>query len=284
MKGSSYTKIKKLAIQVLVYALLVCGGLFALLPLYWLVRSSLMEMSQIFEMPPVWIPNPIRFENYVEAMTIVPFAKYFLNSGIIVVGVVSGTVLSSSISAFAFSRLKWTGRDLVFGILLSSMMLPFAVTLIPTFVGWSKVGLTNTFLPLIIPSWFGGGMANIFMLRQYYTSIPKELDEAAIMDGASSFVIYFRIILPLSKSALVVVGLFAFMGAWNDFLGQLVYISDPDKYTVALGLQQFSGMYNAEWHLMMAAATVVILPVIIIYFLGQKYFMEGIVLTGGIKG
>lgn len=283
IKTNRYYKMKKSAMRVFVYFLLLSGAVFALLPLYWLFRSSLMDMAQIFEMPPVWIPNPLKFDNYKEALTVVPFAKYFINTAIIVTGVVAGTVISSSISAFAFARLTWKGRDIIFAVLLSSMMLPFAVTLIPTFIGWSSVGLTNTFAPLIIPAWFGGGMANIFMLRQFYTSIPKELDEAAIMDGASAFTIYSRIILPLSKSALIVVGLFSFMGAWNDFLGPLVYISNPDKYTVALGLQQFKGLYSAQWHLMMAASAVVLLPVIVVYFFGQKYFMDGIALTG-IKG
>lgn len=283
MKSGNYYRTKKHVVKIIIYLLLGAGAAFSLLPLYWLVRSSFMEMSQIFEMPPVWFPDPICFDNYKQAMTVVPFSKYFVNTAIIVIGVVAGTIFSSSISAFAFSRLEWKGRDLIFALLLSSMMLPFAVTLIPTFIGWSEVGLTNTFLPLIIPAWFGGGMANIFMLRQFYSSIPKELDEAAIMDGASTFDIYAKIILPLSKSALIVVGLFSFMAAWNDFLGPLVYISDPDKYTVALGLQQFKGLYNAQWHLMMAASAVVLVPVIIVYFIGQKYFMEGIALTG-IKG
>ncbi|MFC7148204.1 carbohydrate ABC transporter permease [Cohnella cellulosilytica] len=263
--------------------MLLGGAVFALLPLYWLVRSSLMDTVQIFEMPPVWVPHPIHWDNYAQALTILPFARYFLNTALIVAGVVAGTLISSSISAFAFARLKWKGRDTVFGILMTGMMLPFAVTLIPTFIGWSALGLTDTYAPLIIPAWFGGGMANVFLLRQFYTTLPQDLDEAAIMDGASAFTIFLKVVLPLSKSALIVVGLFAFMGAWNDFLGPLVYISTPDKYTVALGLRQFQGMYNAEWHLMMAASAVVILPAIIVYFIGQRYFMDGIALTG-IKG
>lgn len=282
-RTGNYYRTKKIIVRTVIYLLLAGGAVFSLLPMYWLVRSSLMEMSQIFQMPPVWFPDPVCFDNYKKAMTVAPFGKYFMNTAVIVVGVVTGTVLSSSVSAFAFSRLQWKGRDLIFALLLSSMMLPFAVTLIPTFIGWSSVGLNNTYAPLIIPAWFGGGMANIFMLRQFYTSIPKELDEAAIMDGASAFTIYSRIILPLSKSALIVVGLFSFMGAWNDFLGPLVYISDPDKYTVALGLQQFKGLYNAQWHLMMAASAIALLPMIVVYFIGQKYFMDGIALTG-IKG
>lgn len=267
----------------LIYCLLVFGAIFALLPLYWLVRSSFMDMVQIFEMPPIWIPDPIHWENYTQAMTVIPFGQYFFNSTLIVVGVILGVIISSSISAFAFARLEWKGRDRIFAILMTGMMLPFAVTLIPTFVGWSKLGLTNSYAPLIIPAWFGGGMANIFMLRQFYTTIPRELDEAAIVDGANTFTVFIKIIIPLSRSALIVVGLFAFMGTWNDFLGPLIYLSDPDKYTVALGLQQFKGMYNAEWHLMMAASTLAILPVILVYFIGQRYFMDGIALTG-IKG
>lgn len=282
-RTGKYYRTKKILVRMTIYLLLIAGALFSLLPMYWLVRSSFMEMSQIFQMPPVWFPDPVCLENYERAMTVAPFAKYFRNTAIIVVGVVTGTVLSSSISAFAFSRLQWKGRDFIFALLLSGMMLPFAVTLIPTFIGWSTVGLTNTYAPLIIPAWFGGGMANIFMLRQFYTGIPRELDEAAIMDGAGAFTVYTQIILPLSKSALIVVGLFSFMGAWNDFLGPLVYISDPDKYTVALGLQQFKGLYNAQWHLMMAASAIVLLPMIVVYFIGQKYFMDGIALTG-IKG
>lgn len=275
--------LKRYFSKFLIYFVLILGSFFSLIPLYWMVRSSFMNMSQIFEMPPVWIPRPIKLNNYSEALEALPFARYFLNTIFIVVGTTSGTVLSSSISAFAFARLRWRGRNLIFGILLSSMMLPYAVTLIPTFIGWSAVGLSDSYIPLILPAWLGGGAFNIFLLRQFYMSIPKELDESAFIDGAKPFVVFARIILPLSKSALIVVTLFSFMGSWNDFLGPLIYISTPDKYTVALALQQFKGLYSAQWHLMMAASTVVILPVIVIFFIGQKYFIEGIALTG-IKG
>ncbi|GJM78858.1 sugar ABC transporter permease [Paenibacillus sp. HMSSN-139] len=243
----------------LVYLVLAAGGIFSLLPLVWLVRSSLMNMGQIFELPPVWIPNPVQLSNYSEALTILPFGRYFVNTAIIVVFSVLGVIVTSSISAYSFARMKWRGRNLVFGLLLSSMMLPYAVTLIPTFTGWSKVGLTNSFIPLIAPAWFGGGAFNIFLLRQFYLSIPRDLDEAAYVDGAGHGRIFRSIILPLTKPALIVVGLFSFLAAWNDFLGPLVYLNDETKYTLALGLQQFKGMYSAEWHLMMAAATVVLL-------------------------
>lgn len=262
------------------YLLLIAGGAFCMLPLIWLVRSSLMDMGQIFVMPPIWIPSPAHFSNYREALTILPFARYFANTVIIVVLTVLGTVLSSAICAYSFSRMRWRGRDLIFALILSSMMLPYAVTLIPTFVMWSNLALTNTFAPLIVPAWFGGGAFNIFLLRQFFLGIPRELDEAAFLDGANHWQIFTQIIVPLTRPALIVVGLFTFLGAWNDFLGPLVYLNSESKYTLALGLQQFKGLYSAEWHLMMAAATVVLLPAIIVFFVGQKYFIEGIALTG----
>ncbi|KWX70614.1 carbohydrate ABC transporter permease [Paenibacillus jilunlii] len=264
----------------LVYLVLVAGGLFSLLPLIWLIRSSLMDMGQIFELPPIWIPDPFRFGNFSEALTILPFGRYFINTTVIVIFTMLGVLVTCSISAYSFARMSWRGRDLVFGLLLSSMMLPYAVTLIPTFIGWSKLGLTNSFIPLIAPAWFGGGAFNIFLLRQFYLSIPRDLDEAAYVDGASHWRIFISIIIPLTRPALVVVGLFTFLASWNDFLGPLVYLNSESKYTLALGLQQFKGMYAAEWHLMMAAATVVLAPAIVVFFIGQRYFIEGITLTG----
>lgn len=264
----------------LVYLVLVAGGLFSLLPLIWLIRSSLMDMGQIFELPPIWIPDPFRFGNFSEALTILPFGRYFINTTVIVIFTMLGVLVTCSISAYSFARMSWRGRDLVFGLLLSSMMLPYAVTLIPTFIGWSKLGLTNSFIPLIASAWFGGGAFNIFLLRQFYLSIPRDLDEAAYVDGASHWRIFISIIIPLTRPALVVVGLFTFLASWNDFLGPLVYLNSESKYTLALGLQQFKGMYAAEWHLMMAAATVVLAPAIVVFFIGQRYFIEGITLTG----
>ena len=164
------------------YVALLAGSVFSLLPLFWLVRSSLMDIGQIFVMPPIWIPNPMRFENYSEALTILPFGRYFINTVTIVVLTILGVILTSSISAYSFSRMRWRGRDPIFALLLSSMMLPYAVTLIPTFVGWSRLGLTNTYAPLIVPAWFGGGAFNIFLLRQFFLGIPRELDEAAFLD------------------------------------------------------------------------------------------------------
>lgn len=275
-------KRRLLAGQITVYTMLIIGAALCLLPMFWLIRSSFMTSGQIFEMPPVWIPTPFKFSNYTEALTTVDFGKFFKNTAFITVMCLVGAVLSSSICAYSFARLNWPGRNLIFALLLASMMLPGAVTLIPTFIGWKLVGLINTYYPLILPSWFGAAF-DIFLLRQFYSGIPKELDEAAYVDGASHFTIYWRIILPLSKPALIVIGLFSFMNTWNDFMGPLVYLNEESKYTVALGLQMFQSLHSAQWHLLMAASTVVIAPVIIVFFIGQRYFIEGITLTG-LKG
>ena len=266
-----------------VYIVLILLAIVSLLPFYWLVRSSFMTQAAIFRLPPVWIPDPFRWQNYVEAMTTLPFATYFRNTMLIVFFTVTGTVITSSFCAFGFARCRWPGRNIVFGILMSSMMLPFIVTLIPTFIGWRALGFLNTFAPLTVPAWFGGGIFNVFLLRQFYATIPMELDEAALVDGASYFKIYSSIILPLTRPALIVVGLFSFLHTWNDFLGPLVYLTNDRMFTLALGLRQFQGLLNAQWHLMMAASTVVLIPVIIVFLIGQKYFIEGIALTG-LKG
>jgi len=266
-----------------IYGLLLIGSVLTLLPFLWLLRSSLMEPAQIFLFPVEWIPDPFMWSNYREALTRVPFDRFFLNTMTIEFFVVSGTLITSTISAFAFSRLRWKGRDLIFGILLTALMLPYAVTLIPMFLFWKELGATNSYIPLIVPSWFGGGIFNLFLLRQFFMTIPRDLDEAAYLDGASPPQVLWKIILPLAKPALIVVAIFTFIAVWNDFLGPLIYIDDNDKYTLALGLRFFSGMYNAQWDYLMAASTAVILPIIVLFFVAQRYFIEGITLTG-IKG
>ncbi|GAB3821893.1 carbohydrate ABC transporter permease [Kribbella italica] len=269
--------------KILVYALLVAGAIPTLLPLIWLVRSALMNSGQIFVSPPQWIPKPFAWDNFTGALTQVPFARYFLNTLIIEAGVLIGTLLSCSLAAFSFARLRWKHKNLVFGLLMSGVMLPYAVTLIPTFLFWQKVGMVNTYVPLVLPSFFGTAVFNIFLLRQFFLSIPYELDESAYIDGASPFQVYWRIILPLSKPALAVVGVFTFLGVWNDYLGPLIYLNDSDKYTLAMGLASFQGTYTAQWGYLMAAAAVVLLPIVLLFAFAQKYFVEGIALTG-LKG
>lgn len=269
--------------KILVYVLLVAGAIPTLLPLIWLVRSALMNSGQIFVSPPQWIPKPFAWDNFTGALTQVPFARYFLNTLIIEAGVLIGTLLSCSLAAFSFARLRWKHKNLVFGLLMSGVMLPYAVTLIPTFLFWQKIGMVNTYVPLVLPSFFGTAVFNIFLLRQFFLSIPYELDESAYIDGASPFQVYWRIILPLSKPALAVVGVFTFLGVWNDYLGPLIYLNDSDKYTLAMGLASFQGTYTAQWGYLMAAAAVVLLPIVLLFAFAQKYFVEGIALTG-LKG
>jgi len=275
-----------------VYTFLI--GLVAfvwLIPFYWMLRSAFMNIGQIFYYPPVFFPNPILWGNIKNALTSLPFLDYFKNTFIIVAFNVLGSFLSCSLSAYGLSRIQWKYRDTVFYILMSSIMLPYFATLIPNFIMWTKLRLTNTFVPLILPSWFGigtasvygGGMFNIFLLRQFFRTIPKELDEAAFVDGAGHFTILFKIIVPLSKPAIISVVLFTFLNSWNDFINPLIYLSDEKKYTIQLGLRTFIGMYSSQWNLLMVAALTAVIPVLIVFFIGQKYFVEGIATTG-LKG
>lgn len=267
----------------LTYVICIAFSVVMLPPLVWLIRSSLMSLDQIFLFPPEWIPKPWLWSNYPDALTTAPFGRYFFNTMVIVGLVVSGTVISATVSAYGFARLRWPGRDIVFGVMMTTMMLPYAVTLIPTFIIWSKLGFTNTIVPLTLPAWFGGGMFNIFLLRQFFRGIPRDLDEAAMLDGANPLRILWDIIIPLSRPALITVGIFSFLGTWNDFLNPLIYLTDSNKFTLAIGLSQFKGLYNSEWGLLMAASTVVFVPALVLFFFAQRYFVEGIAVTG-LKG
>jgi multiple sugar transport system permease protein len=249
-------------------------------PFAWLVRSSLMDAGQIFEFPPAWIPHPFVWSNYPDALTTVPFGKYLLNTLTILIPSVVGTVASTTLAAYSFSRLTWPGRDLVFGLLLLTFMLPFVATLIPAFLLWTSFHLVNTDWPLVLPHWFGADVFFIFLLRQFFLTIPRELDEAAILDGANPLQVLWHVIIPLSRPALATVAILSGLAAWNDFLDPLVYLNDSDKYTLALGLSEFTGLYSSQWHLLMAAATVIVLPVAVLFFFAQRYFVEGVSLTG----
>lgn len=270
--------------KIIVYALLGIGVVVFGLPFAWLIRSSFMTTGQIFRMPPEWIPRPFRWQNYPEALTAYPFLRYFANTMTILIPVVTGTVITGSMAAFAFSRLQWRGRDLFFFLILTTLMLPYAVTLIPTFILWKTLGGVDTYFPLIVPWWFGGGAFNIFLLRQFFSAIPIELDEAAYLDGATPWQVLWKIILPLSKPAIITVALFAFMNVWSDLVGPVIYLHDPNKYTLAVGLASFVGVYTGRWNYLMAASVAVMAPPVIVFFIGQKYFMRGIVLTGSREG
>jgi len=275
--------VRRTIARTVTYVICIAFTIVMLFPLAWLIRSSLMNLDQIFLFPPEWIPKPWLWSNYPDAWTTAPFGRYFFNTIVIVGLVMAGTIISATISAFGFARLRWPGRDIVFGAMMTTLMLPYAVTLIPTFIIWSKLGFTNTIVPLTLPAWFGGGMFNIFLLRQFFRGIPRDLDEAAMLDGANPLRILWDIIIPLSRPALITVGIFSFLSSWNDFLNPLIYLTDSNKFTLAIGLTQFKGLYNSEWGLLMAASTLVFLPALVIFFVAQRYFVEGIAVTG-LKG
>ncbi len=266
----------------LIYALLIIMSILNIFPLFWMLRSSFMNKNEIFAQPMHWLPQTFLFENYRDALVKVPFIRYFTNSLLIVAINLAGKLLSSSLVAFGFARIDFKGKRFWFAVVIGTMMIPWSVLLIPQFILWSTAGLYNTYWPLTLPSFFLDAFY-VFMLCQFFQTLPLDYDEAARIDGAGYLRIYSRIVLPLSKPALMTVGVFTFMNTWNDFMGPLIYLKDSDKYTVSLGLQQFIGQYTTDWHLMMAAATVVVVPMIIVFFFAQRYFIEGITFTG-IKG
>ena len=273
---------KNRKIRIISYILLAVISVMMLFPFFWMVRSAFMTNREITTVPIQWIPSHFNFDNFVEAFTEDNFARYFLNSAIIVCINMVGAILSSSFIAFGFARLTFKGRGLWFALLLSTMMIPYTVLMIPQFLIWQAVGGYNTFLPLTVPCFFGSAF-NVFLVRQFYMGIPKEYDEAALVDGANYFVIYSRIILPMAKPVLCSVGVFTFMNTWNDFMGPLLYLDKPELKTVSLALQNFMGQHTSKWNLLMAVATVITVPMIVVYFAAQRYFIEGITFSG-LKG
>jgi ABC-type glycerol-3-phosphate transport system permease component len=270
--------------KVVAFILLSLAAISFLLPLAWMVSTSLKPKDQIFVYPLIWIPDPPQWANYAKALNN-PSFKFLLflkNSMYYAVLSVIGIVMSCSLVAYAFARLRWWGRDVWFVITLATMMIPFPVTMIPLYLLFSEIGWGNSFAPLIVPNFMGTAFF-IFMLRQFFMGIPMDLSDAAKIDGASELQTYLRVIMPLAKPALATVALFTFLYCWNDFLGPLIYLTDGSKYTLAVGLAAFRGQYRTQWDLMMAAATVVTAPVVVVFFFAQRQFIEGITLTG-IKG
>jgi len=257
------------------------GGIVLLVPLVWMVSTSLKTHAEAFIFPPRWIPKHILWSNYPTAVTTIDFFLYLRNTVWITLVTLIGTVTSSSLVAFGFARLRARARDFLFVILLSTMMLPYQVTLVPVYLMFKTLGWVNTFLPLIVPPFFGGGAFSIFLLRQFFSTLPAELDDAAKIDGCGLFSIYWRILLPLSRPALATVAIFTFFGTWNDFMGPLIYLSRNSMYTIALGLQFYVSAHGVvQWNLMMAATFLSVLPLLIVFFLAQKTFVRGVALTG----
>ncbi len=261
--------------------LLVVAGVF-LAPFAWMVSTSLKAEAQVFSEAVVWVPRPVRWSNYPEALASFPFLLYLRNTLLVATLTTIGTVLSAALPAYGFSRIRWKGRDALFVLLLATIMLPAQVTLIPLFLVFRWLGWTGTFLPLVVPPFLGSAFS-IFLLRQFFLTIPMELSDAARIDGCSELGILWRIVTPMARPAIATVALFAFTGAWMDFLNPLVYLHDESNYTLALGLQAFLGRHNSEWALLMAASAVITLPMLVLFFFAQRTFIKGIALSG-LKG
>ena len=272
------------------YALvLVLSVLFAF-PFAYALISSLKSTSEWFDYPPRWLPAVPQWRNYVKVWTLYKFPvwRWLYNSAFVVFMATLGTILSASIVAYGFARLRFRGRDLLFMITLGTMMLPSQVTLIPRFIMVFKIGWLNTLFPLWVPSWFGGGAFAIFVLRQFFMTLPPELDEAARIDGAGYIRVFASILLPLCRPAIATVAIVSFMSHWGSFMEPLVYLKDKEKFTIALGLRFFNDQDGLGWDeplqtILMAAAVVTILPTIVVFFSGQRYFVKGIATTG-LKG
>lgn len=265
-------------------AILTVGAVVIMIPFYWMIATSLKAQGNLYLYPPQWIPDPIRWSNFQEVWDAVPFATFTKNTAVIVTLVMIGTLLSCSFSAYGFARLRAPGRDVIFLIVLATMMLPSAVTLVPTYIAFNKLGWINSILPLVVPSFFGVPFF-IFLLRQFYLSIPKEIEESGRIDGASSFRIWWDLMLPLTKPALATVAVFTFFATYNDFFGPLIYLNSESKQTIAVGLSYFTGSRNVgpQMHLLMAMTLMATIPSLIVFIFAQRYFVQSIVTTG-LKG
>ena len=275
-------------IRLAIHAALVALALPFCMPLVWMIGTSLKTDAQVFPKEVVttvpqflsqWWPNPFRWANYAEALRYVPFPIYLRNTLALCAANVLAAVASSALAAYAFAKLQWRGRSILFGVVIATMILPGEVRMIPTFALYRWLGWYGTYLPLIVPALFGNAFF-IFLLRQFFRTIPDDLCDAARIDGCSEWGILWRVVLPLSKPALATCALFQLLGTWNDFGGPLLYLNDQSKYTLAYGLQQFLGAYGGEYSKLMAAATVFTMPIIVLFFLAQRTFIQGISTTG----
>lgn len=262
------------------FVIAVLGAATVLVPLVWMISTSLKPESEVFRVPIEWLPVHVRPENYGEATTLIPFWLYVANSLVVAVPVVIGTVLSSAAVAYAFARMRAPGTGVMFGLVLAGIMLPGEVTLVPSYLLYSHLGWVGTYLPLIVPAWLGGGAFNIFLLRQAFLTIPPEHDDVARVDGHGFLTILWRVVIPQSWPAISLVAVFTFVDTWNDFLGPLLYVTDQNRYTLPVGLNFFKDIYNTQWAHLMAASAMALIPCVVVFFLAQRVFTQGVVLTG----
>lgn len=285
-------RLNTVTMRTLVYILVIVGAVLSMGPFFWTVVSSGKNINELYRYPPTfWPDNPQFIKNYVEVWTVVPFGRWFLNTTYVTIMSLIGTVVSATVVAYGFARFRVPGREAFFFVTLATMMLPVEVTLIPTYLLFKEFRWIDTYHPLIVPSWFGGGAFNIFLLRQFIMSIPLDLDEAAKIDGASSWRVLWQIIVPLCKPAIATVATLSFIANWNNFLGPLIFLNTESKYVLAVGLRYLQSTFaggsavvsRPQDHLLMGAALMVALPCLILFFMAQKYFVQGIVTTG-LKG
>jgi multiple sugar transport system permease protein len=278
MKRSRGRKGRRPLTRLGLHLLLAAGSVVMLVPFAWMLSTSLKEPGDVFVYPPDWVPQPVVWENYQETVTVMPFGRFYLNSAIQAVSVTVLQLLTASLAAFAFARLRFRGRDALFLLYLATMMIPFPVTMIPNFIIMRYLNWIDTFRALILPPAFSA--FSTFLLRQYFLCIPTELDDAARVDGASSLRIWWQIIIPLSGPALATLAIFTFLGQWNNFLWPLVVTNSEEMQTLPVGLAAFQGQYSIQWNLLMAGSVIAVLPILVIYIVGQKWFVRGITLTG----
>ena len=267
---------------IILYAILIFLAVLFILPIFYLFMGAFKAESELFRVPFKWLPDKFRLDNFVNMFQSIPFLRYLKNTMIIVVFNIAGSLLSCSLAAYGFSRLRWPGRDKVFILVLITMILPYQVTLVPLFLMFTKMKWIGTFLPLTITCFFGNPFY-IFLLRQFFTGIPQDISEAARIDGANEFTIFSTLVLPMAKPALTTVAIFAFIRSWNDFLGPLVFLGRDELYTLSLAASMLKSNLDPNWSVLLALGTVMILPVLVLFFVMQKYFIQGIAMSG-IKG
>jgi multiple sugar transport system permease protein len=270
----------RLARQITMYALLTAMSLILLFPLAYMFSISLQVPGTELALPPRWFPNPIVWRNYPETFAARPFGVYLRNTLIVALASTAGIVVTASMTGYVFARLRFPGRGILFGITLTTMMLPSVVTMIPNFIIFRILGWINTLLPLSVPAWFGGGAFNIFLFRQFFMTLPYDLDEAARIDGAGFFQIYARVLVPISQPVFATVAIFSFISHWNEFMGPLIYLNSRKWFTLALGLQTFHSEFDVRWASIMVASTLMTIPCLLIFFFFQRYFLHGVVMSG----
>ncbi len=265
--------------RAVVFTIVSALAVVYLVPFLWMVSTALKTPDQLFTFPITWIPSPIALSNVPDALSALPFGLYARNTITITLAAMLGDVAVSTLVAYGFARLQFPGRDVLFMTVLATLLLPQQVTIIPLFIGWRMGGFVDTFWPLIVPAYFGNPFY-IFLMRQFFMGIPVDLEDAARVDGANSWTILWRIFVPLSRPAVATIAIFSFLFNWNDYFSPLIYLNGKETKTLALGLQLFRGEFSNEWNLMMAAAICVLLPCLVVFFVAQRYFVQGIVMTG----